>query len=684
MSQKDQLKYRKFMLDIKNFSIVKQLQSGGFGSVFCVQKTDTQETFAAKVLTMKDDEKNYKRMISREIGIMVRCQHPTIIRFFGYALKDFNKQNNVTIFMELAKKGSLADLLHKIQKGLSDEVVNNTIRQIILVGIAYGMMFLHQNRIVHRDLKPENILLDEELHPHITDFGLSKFIESFSQSQSQQCGTCIYMAPEIIEGTHYNGKIDVYSFGILMYQVVTDTDPYPLLTKGKITPFKFNQKVVSENYRPTFTFPVKKSIQKLIERCWSKNPHERPTFEEIFKKLAYGSYDSIEDIYDERNEKEEEDQSDDDDNNRYYLDDVDVDEVISYAEDIQFSDNQFSNEDSDKVKQMVDRLIGPLKEENQKLKEKITKLENKLNNHIKRSEEIIDQQNKENGQLREIINELKEKVEKKHSSHSSHKSNKDESLKTKTSKTTITDDLPSPPPPPPASSTTSKSSKHQKSPRLSSSTSRTSSNEPPPPPPPPTATIGAPPPPPPPPKSPKSPSIHDLKERYDYVNEDDSLKGIIYNMTSLCKGSPIDHRFLKVTGSSSYGINYLPKFAADLSKNNCFISSYRDEEQWLSYDFEQIKIQPTFYTIKTPDKKIISNDDLLVNWVIEASNGKDSWQAIDTRCADLQFNDTQSFDIDHSKVKFKCFKYLRIRRTQIKSGRLAIEALEFFGKVIKP
>lgn len=260
MINKEQSIFRKYLLDIKDFKINRQVQSGGFGSVFSVQNLHTKEELAAKVINMKTDESHYKQMFSREISIMIRCRHPTIIRFHGYSLKDFNNQSNVTIFMEYAAKGSLADFLQKIQKGLSDDLVNNTIRQIILVGIARGMMFLHQHKIIHRDLKPENILLDEDLHPHITDFGLSKFVDNFSQSQTQQCGTCKYMAPEVIESTHYSGKIDVYSFGILMYQVVTDMDPYPQLTKNKITPFKFNNKVVNENYRPTFSVPVKKPL----------------------------------------------------------------------------------------------------------------------------------------------------------------------------------------------------------------------------------------------------------------------------------------------------------------------------------------------------------------------------------------------------------------------------------------
>ena len=273
--------YQKFRINIKDYKILKQLQSGGYGTVYSVQNIKTSNIYAAKVLNTHSDEAQYKKMIDREIGIMILCQHPTIIKFIGFSTYDFNEQKNITIFMELAKRGSLAEFLQKVQKGIIEELYDNTKKQIILVGIARGMMFLHQHQIIHRDLKPGNILLDKELHPLITDFGLSKFNEtSNSVSQSQQCGTSMYMAPEIIEGNRYNGKIDVYSFGILMYEVVTNSIPYPLLCSGKMSAYSFNKKVIDENYRPQFDHPINKSIQKLIESCWSKNPKERPTFEQ--------------------------------------------------------------------------------------------------------------------------------------------------------------------------------------------------------------------------------------------------------------------------------------------------------------------------------------------------------------------------------------------------------------------
>lgn len=283
---------RKLEIDISKYKVFNKIKSGGFGSVFSVQNINTKENYAAKVIELTDNES--KKLINREIGIMTRMDHPTIIKFYGYSLKDFDGKDNVTLFMQLASKGSLADLLKKVQQGLADDNYDNTARQKILIGIARGMMYLHQRHAIHRDLKPDNILLDEDLEPHITDFGLSKFVSSGdTTNQTQTMGTSFYMAPEVIETDQYNGKADVYSFGILMYEVVTDMYPFPDFQNKKMSLFRLNSKVINENYRPQFKSPVKEKIQQLIEKCWSPNPKERPTFEEIYNRLSRNIEDSV-------------------------------------------------------------------------------------------------------------------------------------------------------------------------------------------------------------------------------------------------------------------------------------------------------------------------------------------------------------------------------------------------------
>ena len=133
-------------------------------------------------------------------------------------------------------------------------------------------------------------------------------------------GTVYYMAPESIEENIYNKKTDVYSFGIIMYEIITGLIPYPDFQRGELSLFEFKSKILTENYRPEFTTSKKDSIRSLIEQCWSKDPSKRPTFEYIFNQLAYNE------------------------TNDFYLDGVDTRELNSYIEKIKYDELEMKKE----------------------------------------------------------------------------------------------------------------------------------------------------------------------------------------------------------------------------------------------------------------------------------------------------------------------------------------------------
>lgn len=180
--------------------------------------------------------------------------------------------------MEYAPDGSLRTLIENVKKCLAPKDYSNTTKQILLVGIARGMKYLQDRAIVHRDLKPENILLDENNYPLIIDFGLSKFFEvGHSQSISGYAGTPKYMAPEVYKSKS-GTKSDVYSFATIMYEILTESDPFEELGPQSMESFIY--KIIKDKYRPKFKKSIKKSFQRLIEQCWSDDPNERPTFNE--------------------------------------------------------------------------------------------------------------------------------------------------------------------------------------------------------------------------------------------------------------------------------------------------------------------------------------------------------------------------------------------------------------------
>lgn len=274
-----------YIVNLKEYKIIRELKSGGFGTVYLI-KDKFNTYFAAKVNHFQGSEK-YSLLNRREINILIQIQHPTIVEFVGYSNKDFNGFDQTTIIMKYMSKGSLSDLIEKEIKGSCPYDYDNTKRQIILIGIARGMMILHGQNVIHRDLKPANVLLDDNYYPCITDFGLSKFYDpNHSMEQSEfQIGTLTYMAPEVLEGLEYNEKADVYSFGILMYEVLNSTKAYQTDIDKKLTVCALANKI-KNGYRPTFTVNVNRTLIDLVERCWSMNISERPTFSIIFQRLC--------------------------------------------------------------------------------------------------------------------------------------------------------------------------------------------------------------------------------------------------------------------------------------------------------------------------------------------------------------------------------------------------------------
>lgn len=147
------------------------------------------------------------------------------------------------------------------------------------------MSYLHSNNIIHRDLNPENIFLDEHLFPKIGDFGLSKREHSFDtmtyQSTAGMRGNPTYSSPEILQFKDYSKSGDVYSYGFIIFEIITKEIPFKEFTnKNEI----FNEVVIKCN-RPQIPSNVPTSYRELIERCWSQEMRERPTFEDIVKIL---------------------------------------------------------------------------------------------------------------------------------------------------------------------------------------------------------------------------------------------------------------------------------------------------------------------------------------------------------------------------------------------------------------
>lgn len=285
MSQVEQ-----YLVSLNKFDLIRSIGDRTYVSVYLIEDKETHKKYAAKFFRQNTN----RELLLEIVEIMAQLHHSTLVKFVGYSPIDFEGQENLTLITEYASNGSLYNLIERNN-------LTNTQRQIILVGICDGMRFLHQQNYIHRDIKPTNIIIDENFHPQINDY--YHIIKYTPGMPLESVGTPVYMAPEVFQ-ENYSPLVDVYSFAITMYQVVTgNTSVYDM---NEIhNPFQL-YKLVLQGKRPEFSVPVKLSIKTLIEKCWSLNPSDRLTFDQLFQKLAYDP--------------------------EYYLDNVDENAVKRYAD----------------------------------------------------------------------------------------------------------------------------------------------------------------------------------------------------------------------------------------------------------------------------------------------------------------------------------------------------------------
>ena len=249
---------------------------------------------AIKKIKVKDINDNFYKEYQNEISSLTLVRHPNIINFLG----TMNEENNLYIITKYCQGGTLYDLLYK-KKNI--EIPLN-LKLKFLIEISKAMNYLHTNepQIIHHDLKTLNILLTSEIsqtnsNEHISikicDFGLSQIISKDSKTPGLKgIGSVQWMAPETLQvntADNINEKVDVYSFGIIIWEIWARTQPYKDMDVSQVINY-----VVNENGRPDLDLIKKEEMPEgllglfeLMEKCWNKDPNSRPDFSEILETL---------------------------------------------------------------------------------------------------------------------------------------------------------------------------------------------------------------------------------------------------------------------------------------------------------------------------------------------------------------------------------------------------------------
>lgn len=235
---------------------------------------------AIKQLQLKDDKTSSEMFeeFRREVWLMSRLQHENIVRLLGVSLRP-----EPSMVMEYMNGGHLFSYLHRSGKKIEwDEKMS------LAIDVARGMQFIHSTKppIVHRDLKSPNVLL---VHvpgkpfptAKIADFGLSRGLEWSSHYSDKVVDNPTWLAPEVLRKDKYNEKVDVYAFGVILFELACQKQFF-----GEITFFHELEEKVLHGGRPPILEEVPTYVRQLIEACWQEDAFKRPDFNMIVAALT--------------------------------------------------------------------------------------------------------------------------------------------------------------------------------------------------------------------------------------------------------------------------------------------------------------------------------------------------------------------------------------------------------------
>jgi len=205
-------------ITVVDFDLLSVIGKGSFGKVIQVRKKDNGKIYAMKVLNKKNILENRELEHTKtEKNILQKLAHPFLVNL----IYSFHTSDKLYFVMDFINGGELFYHLQKETKFTPDRV------RFYCAEIVLGIEYLHNSGVIYRDLKPENILLTDEGHIILTDFGISKEgLEADDARTATFCGTPEYLAPEVLQGKGYTKAIDWWSFGTLMYEMLTGLPPF--------------------------------------------------------------------------------------------------------------------------------------------------------------------------------------------------------------------------------------------------------------------------------------------------------------------------------------------------------------------------------------------------------------------------------------------------------------------------
>ena len=256
--------------EINNYKILKSIGAGSYGKVYKVQRLLDQKIYAMKKISLTQINSYYKNSILNEIKILSSHDSIHLIKYYD----SFIDNNFIYIITDFASKGDLCSKINKYKNSPNSYFDDNLIWKYF-ISICMGAQYLHKSNIIHRDIKPANIFIDKNDNIKIGDFGISKILKSTNNYANTIIGTPYYISPEIWNKQKYNNKIDIWSIGCVLYEMIFLKLPFNGRSMEALS------KIVRDSNVNILNLNINKDFIFLIKAMLNKDPFKRISLEEI-------------------------------------------------------------------------------------------------------------------------------------------------------------------------------------------------------------------------------------------------------------------------------------------------------------------------------------------------------------------------------------------------------------------
>ncbi|XP_059276607.1 serine/threonine-protein kinase STY13-like [Lycium barbarum] len=265
--------YDEWTIDLRKLTMGRAFAQGAFGKLY--KGTYNGEDVAIKLLERPEHDLErahlMEQQFQQEVTMLANLKHPNIVRFIGACRKPMVW----CIVTEYARGGSVRQFLTRRHNRAVP--LKLAVKQAL--DVARGMEYVHGLNLIHRDLKSDNLLIAADKSIKIADFGVAR-IEVQTEGMTPETGTYRWMAPEMIQHRPYTQKVDVYSFGIVLWELITGMLPFQNMTAVQAA-----FAVVNKGVRPTIPIECLPVLSEIMIRCWDAEPDNRPTFSQVVGML---------------------------------------------------------------------------------------------------------------------------------------------------------------------------------------------------------------------------------------------------------------------------------------------------------------------------------------------------------------------------------------------------------------